>query len=381
MKTTLIISIACLTFSLVGCSQDASKKHKRSVITISPTLIKQSLAFSSTVRPIQLQNIPSPVNGLVKQLYFDYGSLVEKNQPLITIESESLQKEYQTNLADFISKKTQWLNAQLKFKGTKRLKKEGIIAENDFLAEQSSFNNTYVTYLEATWKLQALLKTLGLSFKKIDSLDVRNKGDLYKALTAKANTLTITAPDAGIVLLPSKSGSNDSNSQQLEKGSQLKKNQTLLAIGNMRGMQLLIDVDEIHINQIKPQQAVTITSVAFPGMTLKGQVTSISHQAKINNTSGLPTFTVVVVVPHLPEAAKHTIQVGMTTTVTLHLSLKRDITIPLNALTQKSSHYFVTTLSDAGKNQSIAVVPGETQLNTVTIKQGLKPGDQLVIPH
>ncbi|GJM07272.1 MAG: lipoprotein [marine bacterium B5-7] len=380
LTTSILLS---LTLALSACS-DKKSTHKKTAshadFVVQYAQDAKHLSFSSTVAPLSIENIPSPVDGTVKSMHFHYGEMIKDKEVLLALQSDTLEKNYQSAITDFISKKSAWLNEQQKFKGTKALRKAGIVPENDFRSEQSSYNNAYLSFLQSKWKLEDVLVTVGLNFKTVQKLDVTNQDAVYKVLTAKADTLKIHASRPGIALLPTKA-----NSTQLEaalvSGSQIKKNQALLAIGDMQGIQLSLDVDEMHVDGIKVGQTVTIDSVAFPGIILHGKVSSVSHQAHQDSGSGLPVFPVLVTVKKLPPHALEKIHVGMTAKVNVNIDASKTIEVPLSAVTMNNGKPSITLRQADGSTKKISVKTGNTQENTVIITDGLKPGDHIVITH
>ncbi len=131
--------------------------------------------------------------------------------------------------------------------------------------------------------------------------------------------------------------------KKLIKGDAIKQGDVLAIIGDIEGISVQIKVNELTINQIKLGQPVKVTGIAFPDYILDGKITRIDKQGEASN-GGLPTFSAEVVVPHLTEAEKKEIHVGMSAKVEINIEEDKQIMVPITAVKEKNGHILCTSL-------------------------------------
>jgi HlyD family secretion protein len=382
----LLLVLSCVFLLIPACknrSPDESFGGKTMTISAEPQQLQ--LYFNGTIAPITTHTITSPVDGAVAKMFFQFGDNVQNNQPLLTIVSKDLAKDYQTALSAFLNAKQKYTDSQVMMSGTEYLYKAGLIPRNDYLNALSNLGSANLSFIQARAQLENLLSLIKLSKSSVELLKVGQQQAIEKAFNQTIGNIAIQANASGIALLPPKdSSSADSGSGNatLQVGSEIKSGQALLSIGDMSGIAININVDEISINQIKPGLPAIITSPAFPNITLQGYVKTVSAQATQQQGSSLPTFNATIVVPKITSVQAQQIHEGMTAQVNIVITKPLVISIPINAVKQNNGQATVSVIDK--KNQMVRTVPvttGTTTLNTVEITKGLKVGDEVVISH
>lgn len=383
-KKYLLKILILLVIFTAGCGSDESAPDLKNIQTVTATLQPSAITlyFSGTIGPVKVMTVNSSIDGTVIKKNFDYGTNIDKGQLLLVIKSAQLAEEYQTSLTTYLKAKKDYLNNLTQMRGTDYLKSLGIISENEYITTQSTNYDLELSYNQAARKLQQTLEKMGTSVGNIMELHIEQAAAVHKALAQPADLLNVIAPTSGIALMPSKSsgGSDDSSGSTLTVGNQVKTGQVLLGIGDSTGFAFLIKVNEININNIKVGQTATITSDAFPNITLKGKVEYIVQQAVPGESGGTPTFPVNIIVSHLTPEQRKIIHMGMSAKVALQVESKPAIRVPISAVVMDQGVATVKVLDEKrNKILTVPVVTGATTLDSVEIQQGLKPGEKVIV--
>lgn len=378
LKKMCVVVMVPLLF-LAGCQEEEKAKPKSdSVYTVKKEHFENALFYSGTLMPLHIINIPAPADGVVVDVNFKYGQSVKKNDWLLKINSDQLQKDYNDALTAYLGAKDKLESAKSKYKSSKELFRLGIISEENYKADKSEFDNANMNYLRSVYAIQSTLKTTHGSFDNIKDLKISDINAVNKALKVKYNNLNIIARGSGVALAPPKVTNDDNGKVML--GSEVKRGQVLLAIGDLDGVSVDINVTEIDIEKIKRGEKVEISGVAFPNVTLQGYVSQVDSQAASSNayTGGLPSFQAKVIVPKLTAKQKKVIRVGMSAKIRLVANKKNVIMVPYAAVEERDGESWVRIV-DAGEEKEVRVVTGETSYDKVEIKKGIKVGDKILL--
>lgn len=394
-SVVLALVIALLSAGLLLACHEHEKTTRTSTVRKTLTVTSQThtdtLYFSGIIRPIQIINVPSPVNGTISKLYFRYGQKINKGQRLVLIRSPKLQDDYQTALTKYLTAKSVYGNAKIKWHGTEELYQAGLVAKNDYDSEKSSLAGDYLSLKQAQESLNQILNnTQGrtLTIQQLEQLDLNQLGAVEKALGAKLDSIPIVSPAYGVVLMPGKgqdsneTGNSSNSDKQIKLGSEVKQNQAIVRIGDFRGIRLHVDVNEIDIANIKIGQKVLITGVAFPDITLVGYVKNIDTQAVSSQTAGLPVFPIEIAVDKLTKAERQLIHLGMSAKVRLLIEQPASISIPLTAIKQIAGKATVQKLDKKTQQyKTVTIDTGKTSQNSVVVTHGLHAGDTILVTH
>ena len=380
------LSIVLCALLLISCSSHSTQPASGDTVTVNFQNQQTPLYFTGSVKPIHVVTVVSPVDGTVATTKFQYGSKITNGQLLLTLASNSLTKDYQSALTNFLTAKQKYADSQATMASTQYLYNAGLIAKNDYLNGVSNLSDANLSYIQARVQLEKILALIHVTPKEIELLTIGDAKAIEKDLNKSIGDIPVSANANGIALLPPKQSSADDtgndSSGTIHVGSEVKTGQALLSIGDMSGIAIDISVDEININQIKPGLSAIVTSPAFPGITLKGYVKEVSAQAKEEQTGGLPGFAVKIVVSSITPAEQNKIHVGMSTQVTVFINHPQVISLPLSAVTVVNGVATVKIRDKkTGQTKIVAVTTGTTTLDKVAILSGLAPGDEVVVSH
>lgn len=373
--------IVCL--SLTACSRSPNEKQA-GVVTIEPQTVGSTLYYSGTIQPLQTLVVPSPADGVVVDMPFQYGETVKAGQLLFMVSSTKFLADYKTALMAYIKAKSDFNNGQTQLSEAEFLHKNELISDDDFKSKQSSFYAARLALLQAKDTLENLLQQLNIKDIDLYKLTIADIDKITQALHLQTSAetlehLRIVAPASGTVLSPVKG--EEENNKKVMKGDAVKQGDVLAIIGDMSGLSARIKVNELTVNQLKVGQKVKITGIAFPDHTLAGEIKRVDRQGE-PSPGGLPTFTVQVAVPKLTEAQQKEIHVGMSAKVEIALENDSQIMVPIAAVNEKDGRSYVQVHDDkTAKIREVFVKTGKTTLNSVAVLAGLKVGDKIVVPH
>ncbi|MFT3741768.1 MAG: hypothetical protein QM752_03715 [Gammaproteobacteria bacterium] len=339
--------------------------------------------YSGTLQPLQVYTVSSPVDGIVTELFFNYGDIVSKNQMLLNINSSKSQQDFATAITNYIKDKDQYMRNRTSFEGTEALYKAQIIDKQDFLSEKSQLQTSQLAYINSTQALKVFLKKNPTAPQNIEALSLGDVSHLQKILSQPLTKIAMMAPRGGIVLMPDKEGSGGDDTmlggKAVGEGSEVKENQVLLGIGNIQGISTTISVSENDVNAIRVGQPTLLTSPALPGMLFYGKVANVGRQAK-SSPNAMATFNVKIVVPEITPLQRSLIRIGMTTKVDITIEAPPQIKVPIQAVTIINGQTFVTVKDEkSDKTRQVPVETGTTDMNEVAILKGLNPGDKVIV--
>jgi len=370
--------IICLLFSaLLGACGNHSRNNKLQTFDVKKATYHDTLHFSGTVQPLHENSLTSPVDGVLEQIHYQFGSHVKKGDIVFTLNSAALQKQYNDALTEYLKTKDNYSIAKTKFNGTDDLWKAGLIAKNNYMSEKSNLNTIHVTLMQAWHNLSAILEKTGdLSSNDLTKLNLAEFSKVQEALRKQHHLIQFRAPIDGVVLYPPLTG--DAKTSRLSIGSTVKVGQALALIGDLSGIRVEIDIPEVDIDKITKGLSAVISGVAFNQQQLHGKLTSITSQASITGTGTLPSFQATIEVQSLTKEQQAWIKAGMSATVELAISRSEQLMIPIAAMHLVHGESMVTLRLPDGKTKEQKVVTGSSKASQVTILQGLKSGDVIV---
>ncbi len=384
MKTRLkftLIFIGFVVLTIVGCNKNknttASEHEKVITVQEKPDLVM--LPYTGKISPAQVVTATSPEEGVVSKMNFKYGQEVQKDQVLLYMNSVKLESDFHEAVSNFLKAKDRYLISQSNFEGSSQLYKEKIISRQEFTNEKSQHENDELAYIDAKFKLEKILNYVPGFDKSIEKVNLKDIKHIEHIFSTSMQDLVIKAPASGIILFPVQVKSEEGTGE-LVVGSEIKKGQALLSIGDLNGITVDFQVNEADINRVKPGQTAIISTSGAHSVTLHGQVKSIAVQAK-NNRGGneSSSFPATAHVEKITPEQREFIRVGMSAKVMVNIPGKSEIMIPISAIKSEKGKRWVIVVDASGKRTKREVVTGHTTLSDVIITQGLKSGEKIVV--
>jgi len=369
--------------------------------------VQDSITMSGTLQPLKVVNIPSPLEGNVEKINFQYGGSVKKGQLLVEMNASKLETELRDAKTDFLQAaedlKTlvEWENslevgkakraidkalqgidkAERDLANSKKLHELEIISANDL----ESAKQAVVSAKEAHQSSEEQLNTIREKGNELNLTIARNKQENALAkltgLEKKLEGTVVHASLSGIVLDPR----NTSRSAKvIDVGSETKVGAVLLTIGNLSGFSIDAKVDEVDVGKVKKGQTVLVTGDAFRGKVLKGKIAKLSSEASGSGGgfgSERATFSLVVAVKKIDPKVKKKLLVGMSANLEV-ITYKNDkaLLLPVHAVQTMGRDTARVNRQNEGQTQpeQLEIKVGRTTLDSVEILKGLKEGDTVV---
>lgn len=363
-----------------GTTEKNATKRSSEIIDVKIKHVSTPLYFNGKIEPLQIFNVTSPVEGVINEIFFNYGEHISVDQKLFSISAEKLEKEYVDSVSSYLKAMDDFSTKSRKFKGTEELWKLKFISDNDYYADKTAKEESFFMLKQSIKNLKDTLKKIGITHD-LKELDIHNPHIVEEIITKKLDNYIIASKYAGIALDPKSIASVKKDDVNKGVGKEIKQGETLLHIGDASGIAVDVKVNEIDVNQIKPGQKAIVTGPGFSGFQLKGEVGFVKSQAHVD-TSTLPTFPVRIVIQELTPEQRKKIRVGMSTKVEIKISEKDAIVVPIEAVFQnKGIDYVNIKDKKTGETKPVPVTVGRATVSGIEIEKGLTPGDKLVIDY
>ena len=355
-KTYIILAsvavLALVAYFLFGGEKQAGVTYGTSEVKVGD--ITNSVTATGTIEPVTSVTVGTQVSGKVAHLYVDYNSVVKKGQVIAELDKTNLLSELASAKANLSSAQSNFSYQQSHFSRYQILFNKGLISANDY-------EQTRLSYEQAQQQVRTARESVN------------------KAAT-NLGYATITSPIDGVVL-----------SKSVEEG------QTVAASFNtpelftiaqdLTNMQVIADIDEADIGEVKEGQRVTFTVDAYPDDVFSGVVKQVRQEA--TTESNVVTYQVVISAPN----ANLKLKPGLTANVTIFTKeVKNVLSVPSKALKFTPNEKMLTdgqsiqdvpapnkvwTLED-GVFKAHKVEVGLTNGITTEITSGLKAGQKVV---
>lgn len=318
------------------------------------TDLSTSVTATGTIEPVTSVTVGTQVSGIVAHLYVDYNSEVKKGQVIAELDKTNLTSELASARANLSSAKSNLAYQLANYNRQKTLYEKGLISANDY--EQAR-----------------------LSYEQAQQ-QVRTSTESVKKAETNLGYATITSPIDGVVL-----------SKSVEEGQTVAASfstpELFTIAQDLTNMQVIADIDEADIGDVKEGQRVNFTVDAYPDDTFSGRVTQVRQEA--TTESNVVTYQVVISAPNADLKLKP----GLTANVTIYTQeAKNVLAVPAKALKFTPNEKMLTKnqkIEDCEGKQKVwtlendvfkayAVETGLSDGITTEIKKGLKAGVKVI---
>ncbi|WP_436043012.1 efflux RND transporter periplasmic adaptor subunit [Pseudoxanthomonas sp. LjRoot143] len=210
-------------------------------------------------------------------------------------------------------------------------------------------------------RAQQLVEQRMISANDVDQIkyDLENARAVYRAASLELSYTTITAPISGVIA-----------SRSIKSGNFVQINSPIIRIVDASRLEATLNVPEREIAKLKPGQAVGLAVDALPGKQFTGTVARVAPV--VDNGTG--TFRVVASFPGDGE-----LQPGMFSRLNINYDQRADaLVVPRTALLEDGGEPAVYVVRN-GKAQRTVLKLGYNDAGWVEVREGLKPGEQVVI--
>lgn len=295
-KTLVIVAVAAIAALAVWLLSGGKKEEKITFDTaaVAPANIMNSITATGTIEPVTSVTVGTQVSGIVSKLFVDYNSVVKKGQVIAELDKTNLMSQLNTAKTQLATAQSQLNYQTANYKRYKTLFEKGLVAADDF-------DNAKLSYTQAKEQVASA------------------KEEVQRAQT-NLGYATITSPIDGVVL-----------SKSVEEGQTVAANfstpELFTIAQDLTNMQVVADVDEADIGDVKEGERVTFTVDAYPDDTFEGEVKQVRQEA--TTTNNVVTYEVVISAPNADLKLKP----GLTANVTIYTAERKGVlSVPSKAL-------------------------------------------------
>lgn len=351
------------------------------VIPVTFSNVESELSYPGIIEPVTLSSITSPADGSINQILFLYGGSVHKGDTLFHIDSEKLRSDYAAALIQYVKAKSSATIKEIQLNREKLLYKNKLISDDDFKSKKTEFYNSQLELAQAKTSLENLLKYMDISKNVWMNLTIEDIGKLKGIIQSDylSQKIKIVSPASGVIWRPIKTDNESGESKSVSSLEQIKSGEILAIVADPNRFVIPLNINELDIRQIKKDQPVRITGVAFQDIHLTGKISKIIRQGEPHQ-GGITTFPVEVLIDHLSPRQQSMIRPGMSVKVIISISEGEKLLVPIKAVLQKNNGFFVRMMDNkTGVAHDAPVRPGKTLSDSVVIESGLSEGDKIVI--
>ena len=295
-KVWLLVALAIAIAVAVWAFSGGKKEQPISFDTeaVAPANIQNSVTATGTIEPVTSVTVGTQVSGIVSKLYVDYNSVVKKGQVIAELDKTNLMSQLNSAKSQLATAQSQLNYQTANFNRYKTLYQKGLVAADDFDNAQLSYRQAKEQVAVAKEEVQRAQTNLGYA--------------------------TITSPIDGVVL-----------SKSVEEGQTVAASfstpELFTIAQDLTNMQVVADVDEADIGDVKEGERVAFTVDAYPDDTFEGTVSQVRQEA--TTTNNVVTYEVVISAPNADLKLKP----GLTANVTIYTAERKGVlSVPSKAL-------------------------------------------------
>ena len=292
LLVTIVIVVALAAWLIPGGKKE--QKISFDTATVAPANIQNSITATGTIEPVTSVTVGTQVSGIVSKLYVDYNSVVKKGQVIAELDKTNLISQLNTAKTQLSTAQSQLNYQTANFNRYKTLFQKGLVAADDYDNAQLSYKQAKEQVASAKEEVQRAQTNLGYA--------------------------TITSPIDGVVL-----------SKSVEEGQTVAASfstpELFTIAQDLTNMQVVADVDEADIGDVKEGERVSFTVDAYPDDTFEGTVKQVRQEA--TTTNNVVTYEVVISAPNADLKLKP----GLTANVTIFTAERKGVlSVPSKAL-------------------------------------------------
>lgn len=384
LRYALITVGALLVFVIIGKSAGwFGKGFIIKIATEKPAkrTIVETITANGKIQPETEVKISADVSGEIVELYIKEGQEVKQGDLLLKIKPdiyvsaldrmEAALNSAKSNLANakarLLQVKAQFTQTELSFNRTKKLYDQNAIS-------QAEYENALSSYEVSKAEVKSAEENVNSANYQVNSSEAS-----LKEAKENLNKTTIYAPIGGTI-----------SKLNVEKGERVvgtmqMAGTEILRIANLNHMEVLVNVNENDIVNVKLGDTALIEVDAYLQDKFKGTVTEIANSAKVSGlgTDQVTNFEVKILI--LPQSYQKLIpkddplfypfRPGMSATVDIQTQIKQNVlSVPIQAVTVRTDSTGVAVQKDnMVKEDDNGPEPEETDNNKKT-----KKGEEII---
>lgn len=344
VSVTAAIAAASIAIAIYS-GKDRNTLTFDTVSVIRGSIIK-SVTATGTIEPVTEVTIGTQVSGIIDRIYVDYNSIVTSGQLIAEMDKATLESELASAKAQYIGCEAEYEYQSKNFQRSSELHSKSMISDSEY--ELAQYN--------CQMAKSALLNSEA-------ALDKAERNLSYA---------TITSPISGVVI-----------DKAVEEGQTVAagfSTPTLFTIAaDLTKMQVVADVDEADIGEVRQGQRVSFTVDAYPQDIFEGEVLQIRLGSNSSSTTSSTASESVVTYEVVISADNPDLKLKprLTATITIYTMEKDDVlTVPSKALNfnpKMMPGSTVESISDCKAEHKVWTLQGDT-LTAIPVTVGANDG-------
>ncbi len=337
--SSIMMALLCIAvFADVGCKKQEQKVQKELAVnvrvwTAENRSLRPFVESIGTLNPYEMVNVSSELDGILKTIHVDEGSLVNAGQVIAEIKETDYRLAIEQATAIVKQAEAALANAK-----QEHLRKEALYREE--LVTKQQFDDIVARLAVAQGDVERAAAGLDLAKEKLTKTRIH-------------------APMAGSI-----------KEKKVTAGDYIRNGTLLVSIIRIDLLKLTFSVSEKDVGSLRAGQDVTFVVDAFPGREFRGQVKTIYPSLEEKTRS----LQVEAIVPNTDRSLKP----GLFARVTLYIGPARDtVVVPITALLYDNSttKLFVTE-GDRAKERKVRI--GRKYGEFMEIVEGIKAKEIVV---
>ena len=270
--------------------------------------ILNMVSATGTLSARELVEVGTQVSGTIEEVYKDFNHPVEAGELVALIDSSVLDAQVKSSEADLLRHKATFKRAQIEYERFKPLHEKGFLSGNDFLPYEIAKQTAQANVLSAEASLERVRRNRAFA--------------------------EIRAPISGVII-----------NRNVERGQTVAASfntpRLFIIAEDLALMEILANVDESDIGQIKKDQEARFTVAAYPDLDFVGRVEEIRLQPTV--IQNVVNYTVVVET----ENPRNLLLPGMTATLDFIVDEVKDaLAVPASALNLKMNEEMLAFMQE-----------------------------------
>jgi len=345
MKYRFCLILICLFFAACSSNQkpvdlttQTKQANKYQYGNVSEKVLSSSAQLPGQLIPFNEVNLFPKVNGFVKQILVDRGSIVKKGQLLVVLEAPEMESQLAAANSQYDQAKE---NAEASKEKYERLKE----------AAQEPGSVSPLDLDNAQAKMKADQAMVSAQMSNVQSVQTMNS---YLRISAPFDGMIIQRNvSPGALVAPGKTG-----------------DQPVLVLQDIHKMRLTVSIPEDDVDKVDLSKPVSFVFNAMPGQT---QTAKISRSA--NSLGSLQQEAIEIDVENKDGQLKP----GMYAEVNIPLlSGAKSLLVPNTAIIRSTEHEYIIK-DDEGKANLINIKEGLASSDSTEVFGDLKPNDKILI--
>ena len=298
--------------------------------------LHQSITVPGKVVSKLKVDVSPSAGGQVKQLFVKEGDKVRKGQNIAQLENDEVSNEVKRAEGNLLTTREETTMAEKTVTRMRRALDLGAVSRQAVDEAETSLKS--VKSKEAAAKEQ-----------------VRSTRQLL-------DKLMVTAPFEGTI-----------TARQAQVGQYVRPNEPIVSVVDLGQREIETKVDAADSSAVNSGQDVDLTSEAFPGRKWREQVARVAPANRETTANSVNVYI------SLGKDAPP-LKVGQQVDADIRIvSAEHAIKLPIGALTQRNGKMWVA-ISEEGRVHYIPVTTGLEDLTHAEITQGIRPGQEVIVP-